>query len=258
MGGSTIAASLIALVASMFHKDKLPALTSRGSGTLIVIGIVGTAIPYILLSVGLPLTSASNAAILLKAEILYAVFLGTLFLNEPFNLRQATAAAIMIIGVGFLTTEGGFSLPNLGDLLILATPFCWSFTHTLVKQFHKLTPPFLLVSIRTLVGGVVLMGLQLILDPSAFYLHPSLWGFAGFAVVVEGGNTFVGIACWYLGIRYITLAKATALTILSPVVAFIASLPLLGEVTTPIQVVSLGIIGVGLYLLVVSRVAEKK
>jgi drug/metabolite transporter (DMT)-like permease len=257
MGWSTIAAALIAMVASRLHQDSLPKYSNQGYGTLILIGVIGTTIPYVLISIGLPLTSASNAAILLKVEILYAILLGTLLLNEEFTLRQALAATIMIAGVGFLTTEGGFSLPNLGDILILVTPICWSFSHSLVKRFHKETPPFLMVSIRTLIGGFLLLVLQMVIHPPAFFLDPTLWGFAIFAILVEGGNTFIGIACWYFGIQYITLAKATALTIPSPVIAFLVSLPLLGEITSPIQLISLGIVGIGLFLLVITRKPKK-
>ncbi|MHA2407679.1 MAG: DMT family transporter [Candidatus Ranarchaeia archaeon] len=213
MGWSTIAAALIAMAAGRLHQDSLPKYSNQGYGTLLLIGVVGTTIPYVLISMGLPLTSASNAAILLKVEILYAILLGTLFLNETFTL--------------------------------------------LVKKFHKDTPPFLMVSIRTLIGGILLLVLQAVLYPPAFFLDSTLWSFAIFAILVEGGNTFVGIACWYFGIQYITLAKATAITIPSPVIAFLVSLPLLGEVTSPIQLISLAIVGVGLYLLVITRSSKK-
>jgi len=92
---------------------------------LFFIGIfVGTA--YILSIYGLRLSTSINYGFLIKSSIVFTLLLAYVFLKEKMDKIKVILMIVFIIGVYLVTTKGKMIVPKIGDLLILATAFCFS------------------------------------------------------------------------------------------------------------------------------------
>ncbi len=92
---------------------------------LLLIGIfVGTA--YILSIYGLRLSTSINYGFLIKSSIVFTLLLAYIFLKEKMGKVKVILMIAFIIGVYLVTTKGKMIIPKTGDLLILATAFCFS------------------------------------------------------------------------------------------------------------------------------------
>jgi DME family drug/metabolite transporter len=76
---------------------------SRGWLVALHLGLITTALAYVLYGRGLKETSVSSTVTLSLAEPLTAALLGVFFLGEPFTLQAVAGAALIFLGLLLLT-----------------------------------------------------------------------------------------------------------------------------------------------------------
>ncbi len=105
------AISVMAVVFSLAAIMLIPVLLCNGlqwllqTRSLLVVfhlGLVATAIPYILFARGLRVTTVTTATVLTLAEPMTAASLGILLLHEPMNLQVLAGIVLIFAGLGFL------------------------------------------------------------------------------------------------------------------------------------------------------------
>lgn len=88
---------------------------------VIVLGLLEPGLAYLLFSLGLKLTTASNAALMSGLECGFVVVLAALFLHE--RAGWSVIAGVLLAVVGLVVLEGGagdLGAPGFGDLLMAA------------------------------------------------------------------------------------------------------------------------------------------
>ncbi len=185
-------------------------------------GVLGTFLAFTCLFIGLQFSSANNAAIILRSELVFALVFSYLFLNETISARQLVWMALMVFGVLLVVVTNQLTALGIGDILLLITPIAWAAGHTFAKPTLQRVSSWTAVAYRNLVGGsllsllalgVIFLGVPILYTSNLFLIYG--------VILVEAIVILLAHSLWYEGISRINLAKATALIAPAPLVTFI-------------------------------------
>lgn len=215
------------------------------------LGVLGNVVYQPLFILGLDLTTAGNASLLLATTPVWTVLLSTWLRHEEPSPRVwigigGTVTGMVLVvsgGEGLHLAPGGL----LGDLLMIAAAVAWSLytvgARDLVHRYGSLP-----VTAWTLwVGstGLVLMGAPWLWRTDLRAVSPEAWGGVAYAGILA---ISVAYAIWYRGVRRLGNARTSAYSNLVPVVALLVAWLWLDEVPTAIQLAGACVILVGLSL----------
>lgn len=191
---------------------------------LSIMGLFGTALPFLLLLLALRWTSPSNSAILNQAESVYSIIFAFIFLKEKPSKIQLLGTFFITAGAVLILAVNGYTPMWKGDLLVLATVWMFQVSHIAAKKLPADISPDFITAARGFYGFVwsviiALAALPLGMDISfkpALAPALSLLYIAVFVYTLR--NKF-----WYNAIRNMPLAKATAVILSYPVFTYIIS-----------------------------------
>jgi drug/metabolite transporter (DMT)-like permease len=200
---------------------------------------------------GLEYTTASRAVVFLYTSPFW-VALGVHLLvpgerlrrTQVLGLAAAFAGIVIAFGDGF-TPSSGTQL--LGDAMILAAGLFWGSTTVTVKATRLAR----VSANKTLfyqlgVSAIALPLLSLLLgERGIFASTPFLWGVFAFQAVIVA---FVTYLVWFWLVANYPAGRLSAFTFLTPLFGVIAGALLLGEPLSAGLVVSLALVGLGIWL----------
>jgi drug/metabolite transporter (DMT)-like permease len=200
-------------------------------GRAAVMGLFGTALAYLSYSFGAKMSTAANAALITRSEVLWSLLLSWLLLRERITKRLALYSAVILTGLVIVMTGGKKIEPHLGDLLLLLVPLFWQIGHVIAKSLPY-SPPTI-AALRNTFGFLFL---------APFALHG---GFQpSWPMFVEGIIIALGQLVWYGSIKRINLSKATAIITPAPAVAMGIGI-FIGESLTIYHLIGFFLISVG-------------
>jgi drug/metabolite transporter (DMT)-like permease len=208
-------------------------LRRKTAPLLILLGALGTTIPFILFFEGTRRTSAIEAVLCLQTEPVYSLIVAWLFLGHRLTARRVAAASVLAAGIVVAVGVGGLS-DALGVTLLLLTPLCWQICHLVTLTRLQNVEPYLLTGARYVYGGALLTPTAWALGgpewmPTSDVLAQQLPVLALQGVVLS----YLGTMLWYQAIARLDLARATAIVVPSiPLLSLGASFLLVGEVPT--------------------------
>ena len=151
-------AGIISLIlANRPKKEPIRGLRRSDVLRLIGAGVFGTFIAFASLFIGLQITGSNNAAVILRAELAFALLFGYSFLGETISPRQALWMILMVLGVLLVVLSTQVLVLGIGDLLLIITPAAWAAGHTLAKPILNRVECWTVVAFRNLVGGFLLI-----------------------------------------------------------------------------------------------------
>jgi drug/metabolite transporter (DMT)-like permease len=190
------------------------------------IGLVGTALPFLLLLIALKYTTPANSAILNQFEVVYSLLLCWFFLKEKPTLRQLAGTVFVVLGTGFILTGEHFTLRLKGDIIVICTVWMFQLSHIAAKKLPEgLGADFLSCSraLFAFLWGIPLAAFMYLFMAMPFNMD---FNFRGVLVLFFMGviRCAAGNAMWYRAIRSMDISKATALALSYPVFTYIFSL----------------------------------
>ncbi|MFA4669147.1 DMT family transporter [Pyrococcus kukulkanii] len=209
---SAFIASLILIPTVNLQEAK--ATWKRGA----LIGFFGTFLAYISYSIGARLSTAVNAALITRAEVLFSFILASIFLREKITGRRAFYSLLVLSGVAMVITQGKGLEVRVGDFLLLLVPLFWQIGHVIAKKTKA--NPQTIAFLRNSFGSLYLLPLAV-----ATGLEFTPYS------VAEGFIIAFGQLVWYASIGRIDLSLATAIITPAPAVAIGVAL-LMGEPVT--------------------------
>jgi drug/metabolite transporter (DMT)-like permease len=145
----------------------VPPLTRALAGYLVAIGLLSTALPFLLLSWGQQYVPSAFAGISMAALPLFVLPLAALFSDEPFHWRSAIGVgvgflgALVLIGPGVLAPGAGLSA--WGQMACLAAALSYAVASILTRR----CPPIdgiVLTALSLTVGAMVLVPAMLLTE----------------------------------------------------------------------------------------------
>lgn len=214
-------------------------------------GVLGNSLYQLGFIEGLGRTRAGNAALLMAANPVLTAVISHWRGHERFSVRDWTGLALSAGGVGLVVLgsgmEVGFGATVSGDLLILGAVLCWAlYAVGSAPLVHELGP-VPMTAWTTSLGSVpiLLMGLPGLLHQRWESVTPAAWGAVLYASL---GAIVTGYLLWARGIRVLGSTRVAQYSNFTPVFAFLAAWPLLGETPTLWQVAGGAAILSGMYL----------
>ena len=231
----------VAAALMLAARGELSRLVQRETAPLLILlGALGTTIPFILFFVGTQRTSAIEAVLCLQTEPVYSLLVAWLFLGHRLTVRRVGAALVLMTGIALAVGVGGLSDP-LGVTLLLLAPLSWQICHLLTLKGMPDVEPYLLSGASYVYGGALVA-------LAAWVFGGPNWIPAANLVVeqlpllaLQGiGLSYLGTMLWYLTIARLDLARATAIVVPSiPLLSLVASFFVVGEVPTLGQAVGM-------------------
>ncbi len=203
--------AIILLIVATISRQKWPAIRAWKSWlAMALMGIVGTAAPFFIITLAQKTIDSSLAALYVAASPLFvAIMAHILFRDDRINPRKAAGIAIGFIGVAVLfgpeaIKAFGSASVSAQALALLATVFYA--LSTIFARYARNIPPFVFAAGFISFGAVATLPLLLIVDYAA--LNPSGTALAGLAGLAIGPTALASVV-------YMLLIKRTSATFLS-------------------------------------------
>ncbi len=219
-------------------RHRLPRLSRRDWGLLVVQAGAGSVAYTVLLIVGLTFTSAANAGVVVGTLPVVMGVVAIVGFGERPTWRFVAALAVASAGVLLITIRiggGGVSMPSLRDAvgigLVLTAVLCEALFLLLNKRLARPLPA---LTLSALMSG---LGLALVLVPAAIEAAAVGWdgvtGAAMLGVVYYAlVPTVVGFFLWYEGAARASAGEAALFTAVLPVSAVVLAALVLAEPVT--------------------------
>lgn len=225
----------------------------RRDGTLgagLLMGVL-VSIEFVLINVGLSLTTATRAAIFLCTTPFFVALGATVLLGETLDRWQWIGLALSFTGVVLaigLPQEGVDARTILGDLLTIAGAVLWAATSLLFKLSALARAPAEKTMIYQLAISGPLAALAVLLGGEHFPREPG--GVALAAMLYQAvwvvGCTFL---IWYMLMRRYAVSKLSAFTFFTPLFGMAAGHLVLHEPLTPVFAAAAALVVGGLVLI---------
>jgi drug/metabolite transporter (DMT)-like permease len=209
------------------------------AGAVVSGGVIGP----LLLMLGLALSDAATASLLLTLETVATGTLAWVVFHEEFNARVAVGMALLVAGALTLAWSGKPNIENiLGPLAIIGACIAWGIDNNMTRKVSHANP-LQIVQIKGLVAGPINLMLAWSVGaslPGAATVLPALVvGFVGYGL---------SIALFVLAMRELGTARTGAYFATAPLIGAVAAVIVLGEPVTAQLTVAGCLIGVGVWL----------
>lgn len=206
---------------------------------LIGIGLIGNLLYQVLFIIGISLTKAANASVMLGTIPIWVALLSQFFTEEKLTPIKSLGVLFAFIGVAGIVVGGDneISLASdtfLGDIVTIFSAIVWGVYTILSKKYLKFYNSTQFSAFMSLIGFICL---GLIGVPSLFQLEWSSISIKAYSGLVYSGLFSVGIAylIWNNGIVKIGAVRTATYQNLVPVLGLLFGVILLGEQLTLFQ-----------------------
>ncbi|MFH1598060.1 MAG: DMT family transporter [Patescibacteria group bacterium] len=218
---------------------------------LVLIGLIGGSIPFLLFFQGLSMTTAASASFIHKTMFLWVGLLAIWFLKEKLNKNLWIAILSILVGNVLLLKMQNISL-NWGDGLILLATLFWAAEITYSKKVLTKLSPRMVSFGRMFFGSLFILAFlavtgQLTLIGS---LSTAQWGWVMFTSVFLIG--YVGT--FYHGLKWVKASTATAILALGAPITAVLQAIFSHQILINMQWLGLGLIGLGTAFFIVQQI----
>jgi drug/metabolite transporter (DMT)-like permease len=149
---------LIVLAGALVPRDRVRALDRRAWGSMLVIGVIGGSVPFVLFFSGLAIASAPTAAFIHKTLFVWVVLLAVPFLGERLGWFPIAALGVLLAGQAMAAPPVGVAW-GAGETMILAATLLWAVEVVMARRLLvRDVPSPVLGAARLGIGLVVLVG----------------------------------------------------------------------------------------------------
>ena len=216
-----VAAAFLPVAFVATRSLRAPALRPVDWGRLVVIGLIGGAIPFLLFFHGLQIATAAGGAATAsfgyRTLFLWATVFGVVFLHERFHWRVALGAALLLAGSVLMLSLTSPIWTN-GTAYVLAATVLWAGEYTVSKRALRDLPSATVVLGRMGFGALFLVGyLSLTVQwGTVAGFSGSQWAWVGISAALLGAF----VASFYPGLKRVDLGTATSALVLGFPVTF--------------------------------------
>lgn len=219
--------------------NEFRAMTKKNYSILLGIGLISTIGVSIVEAFALKYSPAVNFSFLIRSTIIFTILFAYVFLGEKITLKKVIIAAMILIGIYFLTTKGKLIFLTLGDIFTLTEAMLIAFGNSVLGKMATNK-----MSARLSSSGSFLIGVLPIAAIAFFNNAISIPKTLMLLIVL----TIISILS--MSVRFQAYKNATASYVamiysFTPVFVLFMSIPLLRESMAPIQLLGGALIVLG-------------
>jgi drug/metabolite transporter (DMT)-like permease len=221
LGGAIMALAM--LIMGRFDRRLL---TSR---PIIVLSAVNAA-AFALQNVGLTMTTATNAALLININVGIVAILAAVMLKETITSRTIYGLGIGLVGVIVISTGGDLASvlrdSSLGDLLVFSAGALWAFYIVYMKRTLEHEKDVLMISTAVIIGSAAfLFPLTLLMADSTSVPASGLWTVLYTGIVC----TALAYLIHNVGLKRVRATDSAIILLVEPVFGVLFAILLLQE-----------------------------
>ena len=160
--------SLVFIVSSVFlikERKSVILLPTSQIFSLILIGIIGGSIPFVMFFYGLSLGGASVSSFIYRSLFIFAAVFGYLLLKEKPSSNDLIAGFAILLGNALLIS-GSLSF-GIGQLLVLGATILWALEYTISRKVMTDVSPKIVMLFRMFFGSIILVPFLLLTNSSS-------------------------------------------------------------------------------------------
>lgn len=189
---------------------------------IILIGLIGGSIPFLLFFKGLSLTNASSAGFWNKTLFIWVALLAWPILKEKFGRIQMFAFGLIVLGNLSLLWPFNLAI-NQASILILGATLIWALEYVLAKKFMFSLKAEVLAWGRMFFGSIFLVLYLFITNQASGLFRISAVQLPWLLIV--GLMLFLYVTFWYGALKKLPVGLTAAIiTIASPITTLISNL----------------------------------
>ena len=238
-----------------FWRGGLFAKSWKDELQMVVLGITGGSMYFLLENTALVYTQASNVAIIIASTpLLTTLAVHFISRQEKADKRLYACSLLSLVGVALVVLNGEFilKLNPMGDLLTLGAAIMWVIYSIVILKLEGKYHP-LMITRKIFFYGILTLAPYFLFEPWGADLQTLA------QPTVVGNLLFLGIVAslvcywsWNVAIEKLGAIRATNYLYINPIVAMVTAYLVLDERITSLAIVGTALILLGVYL------AEKK
>jgi drug/metabolite transporter (DMT)-like permease len=241
-----IFAVLTAAVYILITRKSPLKVTSRQLPPLLYIAIVGTLIADLMYYVALTQVPVINAVILGHLQTIFIVVLAFFFLkSDKLTAFDYLGISLLITSAVLVTTRTAENLltlqfGTLGDLIVLSATVAWATASIVMKKYINAMDAGIITFYRFIVASLFF---------SVYLGFTASLSIANIYQVLIGIIIGIGTILYYEGLKRLKAAQVSALELSTPFFAAILGFLILNEYITPMQMIGITLLFVGVYFI---------
>ena len=230
-----VALCLVGIVLAYSKKKELHTISKKQWGQLMLVGLIGGAIPFGLFFTGLSMIPAINGAMIHKTLFVWVALLGTLALREQLAPLQWVGVSLLFASNLIVGGFGGFT-GSTGELLVLSATLFWAVEHILAKKMVGELSVRIVASGRMVFGSIFLGAFLAVTGRLSglgdMSLSSTLW------IALTSIFLLGYVVTWYSALKYAPMAYVAALLVPATLITNILTAVFITGTLTETQVLS--------------------
>ena len=234
-----------------FVKGKWFCKSLKDELLMVLLGISGGSLYFLLENTALVYTQASNVAIIIAATPLLTMLTVNLLDRGKGTSKRLYGYSLMsLAGVALVIFNGNFvlKLNPIGDLLTFGAVVTWVIYSIIIAKVQERYSSWMFTR-KIFFYGVVTLLPYFLIEPWdvtwEMMSRPMVWGNIAYLGVLASLGCYM---TWNIVIKRLGAVDATNYLYINPIVAMITANLLLGERITPLAIAGTALILVGVYL----------
>lgn len=217
-----VAIFFTAIVLLFRDRKSLFQLKKKQWAQLVILGLIGGSIPFLLFFKGLAMTSAIQGAFIHKTMFIFVAILAAITLKEKINKNFLIGGLLLLLGNLILLKSFAFSF-GLGDGLILLAVLFWTAENVLAKYVLREISGNIVAWGRMFFGAIFILGYLTLIGQSSQLLSLDLvqikW------IAITAALLFGYTLTWYNGLKTVPVSVATTILLFAlPITATLTAL----------------------------------
>jgi drug/metabolite transporter (DMT)-like permease len=224
------AALLVGFTIALGGVREARSIERRRWPAILLVGVVGGSVPFVLFFTGLAQASAPTAAFIQKTLFIWVAFLAVPALGETLGIATLAGLGLLLVGQALVLPPSGIAW-GAGETMILVATLLWAGETVLVRRLLGGVSSHLMAALRMGVGVVILVGYLAVTGrlASVGTLTAAQWSWALLTGLILAGY----VATWFAALRRAPATVVTSVLVLGAVVTGVLTAVSRGTAPSP-------------------------
>ena len=200
---------------------------------ILLLSLIMGGFHFSMLFVGLQGVDVAVAAIITQLGVPFSAIIARIFLNDVFGWRRAMGMFIAFVGVAIIAGSPETASQTGALLLVLGSALAWGAGNVLAKQIGEINP-FSLIAWMSLLSVPLVASSSWVFETDQLTILMGLpmdfWLAVSYSAI---GSSVIGYGIWYHMVHKYGVTAITPYNLITPIVAVLAGIIILGEDITP-------------------------
>ncbi|MCB9359617.1 DMT family transporter [Candidatus Woesearchaeota archaeon] len=227
--------------------DNIKKLTSKQWWSLVLVGLVGGSIPFVLFFAGLKMTTGAAGSFVHKLMFIFVAILAFMFLKEKMSWKMIVPALLLVIGNYYMLNLSGLEMSFGLGLVLIATLF-WAVENVISKRLLREMEGNVVAFGRMFFGSIFIFAYILFSGKVSVFSSLGM-GELGW-IAITSLLLLAYVMTWYNGLKSVSVSTATCILLLGSPITTLLSLFFSGASVTLLQASGLIMVVLGVISLV--------